>query len=102
MLTPVPATPVAAAGGLDAILSAAGGSLPQLGGVVVFVYIVILLLRREAQSDARHTTELTRLSTTHDAELAELRTENTRLREQRDAAETALRAYWRPGVEPPP
>lgn len=92
--TVVPATE--AAGGLDAILSAATGALPSLGGLAVFVYIVILLLRREGQGEARHTGELTRISKLHEAEVTKLRAENDKLREQRDAAEGALRASWRP------
>lgn len=85
----------AAESGLDALTAALGGALPELGALTGFVFLVILLLRRETQLDSRHTGELTRISTLHDAEVAELRAENARLREQRDVAEELLRESWR-------
>jgi len=51
--------------------SAAIQSLPQLGIMSGFGYILILLLRREASSEARHARELDRMAKQHDMELAE-------------------------------
>lgn len=102
MLTVTPPADVAA-GGLDGLLSALSGTGVELAGVGAFVWLVVLLLRRESSSDARHTAELTRISELHDAELAELREENARLRTQRDHAEAAARACWltHPGATSP-
>lgn len=62
---------------MDGLLTAALGSIPQLGGAGLLVLLVILLLRREG-------TELARERAAHDAELA-----------QRDAEVTSLRARVR-------
>ena len=91
------------AGGVDGLLSALAGTGVELVGVGAFVWLVVLLLRRESSSDTRHTAELTRISELHDAEMAELRAENDRLRAQRDHAEAAARACWltHPGASSP-
>lgn len=79
---------------MDAVLTAVLGASPQLGGLVGMTVLVVLLIRREVQTSERHTTELERQGRIHDSEMAELRAENTRLREQRDQAEAQLRAQW--------
>lgn len=90
---------------MDGVLTAALGVAPQLGGLVVFVVIIGILIRREVQTTERHGAEITRLITTHDGETAETRTELERLRRERDAAEQLLRQHWHefhgPGADPP-
>jgi hypothetical protein len=84
---------------VDAILTAVFQASPQLGGLTGLVALVVLLIRREAQTTDRHGTELDRMARIHDAERAELLEENTRIRKQRDEAETRLRELWQ---QPPP
>lgn len=85
---------------MDAVLTAVLGAGPQLGGLVGLVVLAVMLIRREAQTTERHGTELDRLSRTHDGERAELLAEITRLRAQRDDAETQLRELWRAQLPP--
>lgn len=99
---------------MDAFLGSVLASLPQLGVGGGLAVVVVLLLRREAQTNARHTAELARISTSHDEEFAELRAEivglrvqvtemNTKLDEERAkrrAAEDAVPLRRRAGGAP--
>jgi hypothetical protein len=58
---------------VDAVLTGASSSIPQLGALSGMALLVILLLRREG-------TELARERAAHDAETAEQRAEITALR----------------------
>lgn len=75
---------------MDAFLGSVLASLPQLGVGGGLAVVVVLLLRREAQTNARHTAEITRISSSHDEELAELRAEILALRAQVDLMNTKL------------
>lgn len=67
---------------MDAFLGSILSSIPQLGVGGGLAVVVVLLLRREAQANARHAAELHRITTSHDEELAELKTEIAGLRTQ--------------------
>ncbi len=78
---------------MDAVLTTLIGAAPQLGVAGVLLALLALVLRRESQDRtdyraqladtvARHATELTRINTSHDEELAELRKEIAGLRAQ--------------------
>jgi chromosome segregation ATPase len=67
---------------LDVFLGSILSSIPQLGVGGGLAVVVVLLLRREAQANARHAAELHRITSSHDEELAELRTEIGGLRTQ--------------------
>lgn len=67
---------------MDSVISALIGAAPQLGGAGVLVLVLGLLIRREAQTNERHASELARVNGAHDSELQELRVEITALREQ--------------------
>ena len=80
---------------MDAIVTAALGSAPQLvgGGVLFAILVVILRWHSQERADyrtdttaltARHQAELARLNADHDAELAELRKDLAELRAQLD------------------
>lgn len=73
---------------MDALLSAALTSLPQLGGAGLLLFFVLLLLRREGQ-------ELARERAAHDADLTEKDTENAALRARLQAAEEAIDEHRR-------
>lgn len=75
---------------MDAVLTAALQSAPQLGIGGVAVWLVVLLLRRESSSEERHTAELKRVNDAHDAELAELRADIAALRKQVDDLQLKL------------
>jgi Skp family chaperone for outer membrane proteins len=88
---------------VDAVLTAALGAAPQLGVGGVFLALLVLLIRREAQDradyraqigelSARHAAELARIAAAHDAELTELRTEIQGLRAQLNDMNTKLDA----------
>lgn len=65
---------------MDAVLTAITQSLPQLGIGGALLFVLVLLVRREASTEERHTAQLARINAAHDAELAEMRAEMTRLR----------------------
>lgn len=78
---------------MDAVLTTLIGAAPQLGVAGVLLALLGLVLRRESQDRAdyrtqlteitnRHAAELTRINTSHDEELAELRKEIAGLRAQ--------------------
>lgn len=78
---------------MDAVLTSLIGAAPQLGVAGVLLALLGLVIRREGQDRtdnratiaalvARHDGELTRITASHDAELAELRTEIAGLRRQ--------------------
>lgn len=78
---------------MDVVLTTLIGATPQLGVAGVLLTLLVLVIRREAQDRSdnrvamtelvgRHATELARINTSHDAELAELRTEIAGLRAQ--------------------
>ena len=80
---------------MDAILPALFSALPQLGGASLAVFILILVLRSSAADRAdyraelaavagRHTDEVKRINTDHDAELAELKADIAELRKKID------------------
>ncbi|GAA2774146.1 hypothetical protein [Saccharopolyspora taberi] len=75
---------------MDAVLTAALQSAPQLGIGGVAVWLVVLLLRRESSSEERHTVELKRVNDAHDAELSELRADIAALRKQVDDLQLKL------------
>ena len=75
---------------MDAVLTAALQSAPQLGIGGVAVWLVVLLLRRESSSEERHTAELKRVNDAHDAELSELRADIAALRKQVDDLQLKL------------
>lgn len=63
---------------IDAVL----GALPQAGAGGVFLFMLVLMVRRESSAQERFTAEYDRISRSHDEELAELREQITALREQ--------------------
>lgn len=78
---------------MDAVLTTLIGAAPQLGVAGILLALLGLVIRREAQDRtdyraqitelvARHAGELTRINTSHDEELAELRKEIAGLRAQ--------------------
>ena len=75
---------------MDAVLTAALQSAPQLGIGGVAVWLVVLLLKRESSSEERHTAELKRVNDAHDAELSELRADIAALRKQVDDLQLKL------------
>lgn len=75
---------------MDAVLTAALQSAPQLGIGGIAAWLVVLLLRRESSSEERHTAELKRVNDSHDAELAELRADIAALRKQIDELQLKL------------
>lgn len=92
---------------MDAVVTAALGAVPQLGGAGLLVFLIVLLIRREG-------TALERERTAHDAEIAEkdreivalrqrrreLDEELDRERERRRAAEDALPRAAQGGPSP--
>jgi hypothetical protein len=72
---------------LDAVLVALGQKVPELGVTGALVFVLVLLLRREAATEERHAAELKRIGAAHDAELAELHTDLERERAARRRAE---------------
>lgn len=87
---------------MDAVITSLISAAP-LGVGGVLLVIIGLLLKREAQDRAdyrtqvaalseRHAAELTRITTAHDAELAELREEIKGLRQKVDDLNTKLDA----------
>jgi hypothetical protein len=72
---------------LDAVLTALGQKVPELGVTGALVFVLVLLLRRESSTEDRHAAELKRINEHHDAELEELRTDVSRERVARRAAE---------------
>lgn len=54
---------------VDAVLTAAFQSAPQLGAIGGFVWLVLLLLRRESSSEDRHAAEMARIKAHHEADL---------------------------------
>lgn len=71
---------------MDALLTSALGSIPQLGGAGLLVLIIVLLLRREGTELARvraaYDAEVTRIREDHDEDLADKNEEIKRLRAQ--------------------
>lgn len=78
---------------MDAILPALISALPQLGGAGVILFILVLVLRSAASDRVdyraelaaaaqRHTDEIKRINSDHDAEIADLRAEVKELRKQ--------------------
>lgn len=65
---------------MDVVLTAVIQSLPQVGIGSGLIVVLVLLLRRESSTEQRHTAELARINTAHDAELSEMRAEMTELR----------------------
>ncbi|HEV2778538.1 MAG TPA: hypothetical protein VGX25_03985 [Actinophytocola sp.] len=79
---------------MDAVLTAALQSLPSLGVMGGVGFVLLLLLRREASTEERHTAELKRITAAHDAELAELKADladERRLRRELEAENRDLR-----------
>lgn len=75
---------------MDGVLTAIIQSAPQLGISGVLVFVIVLLVRREASAETRHGAELERITKTHDAELGELRGEMKALRQQIEDLNAAL------------
>lgn len=75
---------------MDAVLTAITQSAPQLGISGVLITVIVLLVRREASAETRHSAELERITKAHDAELAELRDDIKALRRQIDDLHTAV------------
>lgn len=75
---------------MDAFLTTALSVLPSLGIYSGFAYVLILLLRREANSESRHAAEIARIRKAHDEELEELRADVARERAARRRAEEDL------------
>lgn len=69
---------------MDAVVTAAVQSLPQMGIGGGLLLVVVLLLRRESSTEARHGAELARINAAHDAELTEMRTDVKQLRTEID------------------
>lgn len=91
---------------MDAILTAALGAAPELGGVGVLLAVLTIVVRREVQTTERHSAELSRMADTHsremtrqagahDTEVTEIQSELARVRAQRDAAEQEIDAQRR-------
>lgn len=76
---------------MDAVLLALGQKIPELGVTGALVFVLVLLLRREAATEERHAAELKRINAAHDAELEELRTDVERERAARRRAEDEQR-----------
>lgn len=76
---------------MDAVLVALGQKIPELGVTGALVFVLVLLLRREAATEERHAAELKRVNAAHDAELEELRTDVDRERAARRRAEDEQR-----------
>lgn len=76
---------------MDAVLVALGQKIPELGVTGALVFVLVLLLRREAATEERHAAELKRVNAAHDAELEELRTDVERERAARRRAEDEQR-----------
>lgn len=75
---------------MDAFLGSILSSIPQLGVGGGLAVVVVLLLRREAQANSRHAAELHRITSNHDEELAEMKTELTAVRVQLDEVNRKL------------
>lgn len=75
---------------MDAFLGSILTSIPQLGVGGGLAVVLVLLLRREAQANNRHASELARINSSHDQELAELRVEIAGLRTQVDEVNRKL------------
>lgn len=75
---------------MDAVLTAIGQSAPQLGISGILITVIVLLIRREASAETRHAAELQRITTAHDAEIAELRADITALRKEADDLQDAV------------
>lgn len=72
---------------MDAVLTALGQKIPELGVTGVLVFLLVLLIRRESSTEDRHAAELRRINSDHDAELDELRLDVERERIARRSAE---------------
>lgn len=81
---------------MDAVLVALGQKVPELGVTGALVFVLVLLLRREAATEERHAAELKRIAAAHDAELEELRKDVERERAARRQAEDDLSRQRRP------
>ena len=75
---------------MDAFWSGVISAVPSLGIYSGFAYVLILLLRRESNSEERHARELDRVRKMHDEELEELRKDIARERTARRQAEQEL------------
>lgn len=75
---------------MDAVLTALGQKVPELGVTGALVFVLVLLLRRESSTEDRHAAELARVNAAHDAELKELQADIDRERTARRAAEDEL------------
>ena len=78
---------------MDAVLLAVGQSLPEMGAFGLFVTIILLLLRRESATEARHTSEMQRQAKIHDEEIAEFQKRNRQLQKDISDLDTKLRNY---------
>lgn len=78
---------------MNAVLLAIGQSLPEMGAFGLFVTIILLLLRRESATEARHTSEMQRQAKIHDEEIAEIQNRNKELRKDIADLDIKLRNY---------
>ena len=77
---------------MDSVIAALAGAAPQLGQLGVLVLVLGLLIRREAQTNKRHASELERVHTVRDAELRGVREQVDQLRAQLDEVNRRLDA----------
>lgn len=75
---------------LDALLTSVLGAAPQLGGATLLVVVLLILIKREVQTTARHGVELERVTRLHDTEMTEKDAEIRALRERADRLQVRL------------
>lgn len=67
---------------MDTSIDAVLGALPQAGAGGVFLFLLVLMVRRESTAQERFTAEYDRINAAHDAELSELREQLAAMRAQ--------------------
>lgn len=75
---------------MDTSIDAVLGALPQAGAGGVFLFLLVLMVRRESTAQERFTAEYDRINQAHDAELSELRDQLAALRDQLDELQLKL------------
>ena len=77
---------------MDSVIAALAGAAPQLGQLGVLVLVLALLIRREAQTNKRHASELERVHAARDKEIKGVREQVEQLRGHLDEMNQRLDA----------